>query len=129
MFFFQRRFLEPQCAVRDLEIWVQCYYRWLPILEIKNGGFPQVDLYTRVILSSISMLQQALQSRDFDDLPTPTNEDGNGIGLNMPSVSSFFPFSGDNTNSNELSNILTLSSDLLNDGSIFDGLSMSQGPD
>lgn len=118
--------------MRELELWHQCYYRWLPILEIQHGGFPQIDLYNRLILSSISRLQQALQSRDFDDL---TGIGGGGGGaqeggaLTMPTVSSFFPFSGDNTNSNELSNILTLSSDLLNDGSIFDGLSMSQGPD
>lgn len=96
-------------------------------MDIQHGGFPQIDLYNRLILSSISKLQQALQSRDFDDLP---GDGGGGMGLlSMPTVSSFFPFSGDNTNSNELSNILTLSSDLLNDGSIFDGLSMSQGPD
>lgn len=47
----------------------------------------------------------------------------------MPSISSFFPFSGNNTNSNELNDILTLSYDLLTDGSIIDGLSMSQIPD
>lgn len=130
-FFFQERFLEPQTTIRDLELWTQCYFRWQPLLEIKNGGYPQIELYNRIILSNISKLQQALQSHDFDDLPINESDDViNGMGPSiMPSISSFFPFSGNNTNSNELTDILTLSYDLLTDGSIIDGLSMSQIPD
>lgn len=125
----QKRFIEPQWKIRDMEIWMQCYYRWSPLLEIHNGGFPQIDLYNRMILSNISKLQQSLQSRDFDDLPTPTNEDTVFGCLHMPSISSFFPFSGNSANSNELNDILTLSNVILTEGSIFDGLSTSQGPD
>lgn len=131
----EERFLEPQTTIRDLELWTQCYFRWQPLLEIKNGGYPQVELYNRIILSNISKLQQALQSNDIDDLPIPLNESDdviNGVNVNgptMPSISSFFPFSGNNSNSNELTDILTQSYDLLTDGSIMDGLSISQIPD
>lgn len=135
VFYYQERYLDPQTAIRDLELWTQCYFRWQPLLEIKNGGYPQVELYNRMILNNISKLQQALQSNDFDDLPIPFNESDdviNGVNVNgptMPSISSFFPFSGNNTNSNELADILTLSYDLLTDGSMIDGLSISQIPD
>lgn len=113
-----------------MEIWMQCYYRWSPLLEIKNGGFPQIDMYNRFILSKISKLQQSLLSQDFDDLPTPSNEETVFGGPNIPSISSFFPFSGGNSaNSNELNYILTLSNDLLTEGSVLDGISTSQDPD
>lgn len=61
----------------------------------------------------------------------PANDDDviNGVAPPMPSISSFFPFSGNNTNSIELADILTQSYDLLTDGSIIDGLSISQIPD
>lgn len=122
--------MTPQTAIRDLEIWMQCYYRWLPVLEIKNGGNPQIDLFNRMILSSISKLQQDLQTRAFDDSnsvkPTSTKSDDNLI-QNMPMISSFFPFTRNTTNTNDLTEILASSNELLAEGSIFDGLSVQAG--
>ena len=65
----QKIFLNPLSSVKWLDIWVQCYYRWLPIVEIPNGGMPQVELFHRVILSHICKLQQALQTGEIEDLP------------------------------------------------------------
>lgn len=114
---------------------MQCYYRWLPVLEIKNGGPPQVDLFNRMILSNISKLQQDLQLRPFDDVPNSTSKtstssqpDGNLI-QGMPLISSFFPFTRNTTDNNDLTDILTQSNELLTEGSIFDGLSVQQGQD
>lgn len=127
----QDRHLRPKYAIRDLDVWTQCYYRWLPVLEIKNGGNPQIDLFNRWLLSSISKLQHALQARDFDDLPTATikksNNDDSLNGQNIPLISSFFPFTRNTTESNDLTDILNASTDLLAEGSIFDGLSVTQG--
>lgn len=124
----QTNFLNPQYAVRDMEIWMQCYYRWMPVLEIKNGGNIQIDLFNRMTLSSISKLQHDLQLRTFDEPASTTTPHADVHFLsNMPLISSFFPFTRNTTNSNELSDILTISNELLTEGSIFDGLSVQQG--
>lgn len=119
--------MKPATAIRDLDIWMQCYYRWLPVLEIKNGGNPQIDLFNRMILSSISKLQQDLQTRTFNDTAksSSTKSEDNLI-QNMPMISSFFPFTRNTSNTNELTDILATSSELLTEGSIFDGLSVQQ---
>lgn len=122
---------------------MQCYYRFLPVLEIKNGGNPQIDLFNRMILNRISKLQQDLQMRTFDEpnirkqsstaaaaaatatTATATKSDDNFLHT-MPMISSFFPFTSNTTNTNELTDILATSSELLTEGSIFDGLSVQQ---
>uniref|UniRef100_A0A1B0D6B3 Uncharacterized protein n=1 Tax=Phlebotomus papatasi TaxID=29031 RepID=A0A1B0D6B3_PHLPP len=120
-----RVILSPQCSVKWLDVWVQCYYRWLPIVEIPNGGMPQVELFHRVILSNICKLQQALQTGDFDDLPTSQQNGTERMVQNLPSVNSFFPFSRNNSDPNELTDILIASNELLVDGSIFDAISQA----
>ncbi|XP_059614071.1 myotubularin-related protein 10-B isoform X2 [Phlebotomus argentipes] len=119
-----RIILSPQCSVKWLDIWVQCYYRWLPIVEIPNGGTPQVELFHRVILSNVSKLQQALQTRDFDELPQHQNGTER-TGPNLPAVNSFFPFSRTKSDSTELTEILIASNHALVDGSIFDAISQA----
>lgn len=107
---------------------MQCYYRWMPMLEIKNGGNPQVDLFNRITINSISRLQQELQIRPHDvpssaaSAAAHTDEYMTG----MPSISSFFPFMSNVDSTDELTNILNISSELLTDGSIFDALSIVQ---
>lgn len=120
------RFLKPQTAIRDLDIWMQCYYRWLPVLEIPHGGNPQIDLFNRMVLSSISKLQQDLQTRSFEEPAAAATQSIDQLIQNRPLISSFFPFTRNTTNTNELTDILATSSELLTDGSIFDGLSVQQ---
>lgn len=128
-----------------MELWRQCYFRWLPIVEIQGGGYVQVEMLHRLLLSNVNKLQSALQTQEFDDVPprilspiltqsanavAPAGqEEEAGItpGQIMPSVNSFFPFSqhrhGDQT---QLADILNLSNELLVDGSIFDAISQTQ---
>lgn len=115
----------------DLEIWTQCFYRWLPFLEIENGGQPQIDLFHRILINNISKLQHTVQTGEFDENQMQSSNGDNATTTNnLPSINSFFPFSRNACcNSNELIDILTLSSDLLTEGSIFDGLSIAQAPD
>lgn len=114
-----------------MDIWTQCFFRWLPFLEIKNGGSIQIDLFNRVLINNISKLQQALQTGEYDEPSSPTiNSNGENLaGQLLPSVNSFFPFSRNLSDSNELIEILTTSSELLTEGSIFDALSIAQAPD
>lgn len=115
---------------------MQCHFRWLQILEIKNGGNPQIDLFIRKILSNISKLQQDLHTRDFENSPSnlqtsasSTAQTEDGINQSLPTIGSFFPFTRNTANSNDLTDILTISNDLLTEGSIFDGLSINQEQD
>lgn len=125
------QYLNPRCGVADLEIWQQCYYRWIPILEIKNGGFPQIELFQRLLLRNISKLQRAIETGDYDELPdeltTPTNSPVKQ--QMMPATNSFFPFSTNVCDATQLTDILTHSNELLMEGSIMDRLSIAQLPD
>lgn len=37
--------LDIQPHISDLQIWSQCYFRFLPMLEIIEGGKPQVRFF------------------------------------------------------------------------------------
>ncbi|XP_017061620.1 myotubularin-related protein 10-B [Drosophila ficusphila] len=65
----QDRFLQPAFRIFDLQVWDQCYYRWLPVLDIRGGSQPQVDLFHRLLLSNIAKVQRCLEFQNFDDLP------------------------------------------------------------
>lgn len=65
----QDRYLEPAHRILDLAVWDQCYYRWLPVLDIRGGGQPQVDLFHRLLLSNIAKMQRSLDMQSFDELP------------------------------------------------------------
>lgn len=127
------KYLEPRHHISDLDVWQQCYHRWIPIVEIKNGGFPQIDLFHRFILSNISKLQRALETGDYDDLPDDTKSNDttptNSPTKQMPAINSFFPFSLNIGDSSQLTDILTSSNELLTEGSIMERLSIAQLPD
>ncbi|XP_062141114.1 myotubularin-related protein 10-B [Drosophila sulfurigaster albostrigata] len=65
----QDRYLQPAHRILDLAVWEQCYYRWLPVLDIRGGGQPQVDLFHRLLLSNIAKLQRSIELQSFDELP------------------------------------------------------------
>ncbi|BES87802.1 Myotubularin-associated protein [Nesidiocoris tenuis] len=72
-------YLPVQCQISCLSVWQQCYLRHLPILEIKGGGNPQIDLLARVLAS---------QSEDSANLANDS------ITLeSLSKVGSFYPFS------------------------------------
>lgn len=156
------RFLKPRQSMSELSVWEQCYYRWIPILEIKYGGFPQIDLYHRLLLSNIAKLQRALELQDYDDLPDvyyertketrPNDNNGggkrnsielvdgverrrkslpqvaaNGVGTArlLSSISSFFPFSVNMGETQQLIDILTNSNEIIMEGSIMERLSIA----
>ncbi|KAL7743192.1 hypothetical protein ACLKA6_016322 [Drosophila palustris] len=65
----QDRYLEPAHRILDLAIWEQCYYRWMPVLDIRGGGQPQVDLFHRLLLSNIAKMQRCIDMQNFEELP------------------------------------------------------------
>lgn len=81
--------LKPNTNVCSLDIWIQCYFRWLPELEIRNGGKPQIDLCCRFIVSEIFQLQQTLTGA-VNGRAVRTKEENLEL---LKKVNSFFPFS------------------------------------
>uniref|UniRef100_A0A336L0Z1 CSON014244 protein n=1 Tax=Culicoides sonorensis TaxID=179676 RepID=A0A336L0Z1_CULSO len=128
-----------QTSVRNLEIWSQCYFRWIPMLEIKNGGMPQVDLFNRMLVNNIHRLQRFLseQFTNFNHNRISTNSilnnsmdtsggDSSENQVVQIQINSFFPFTSNTGNNAELSDILTSNGQLAADGSIcYDTASLS----
>lgn len=100
------QFLEPQFCLRDIELWQQCYLRWIPHLEIKQGGMAQCLLLNRMLLNNIGRLRRTLgqpgASENADErmdaleqilsatmVQTRDPEMASEVSL---AVSSFFPF-------------------------------------
>ncbi|XP_065363536.1 myotubularin-related protein 10-B [Calliphora vicina] len=166
------RYLLPEHRMSFLNIWEQCYFRFMPILEIKRGGFPQIELQHRLLLSNIGKLQRCLELQEYEDLPdiyyeltkeakplnastderrssqnsTPDFIDGverrrrvslplagaavgvtsdAGVASIMPEISSFFPFSNNTGETQQLHDILSSSQEFLLEGSIMDRLSIA----
>ncbi|XP_065094189.1 myotubularin-related protein 10-A, partial [Ochlerotatus camptorhynchus] len=134
-------FLDPQCTVRDMEIWHQCYFRWIPFLEIKNGGYPQVDLFNRSVVNNINKLLKVLNSENLsgsnENIPLVGNSEENILnkedtntneildGFKIPMINSFFPFTSNISNTEELLEILVANGEFLPDGSIVDCASLN----
>lgn len=77
--------LKPNPNLSSLEIWTQCYFRWLPDLEIKNGGKPQIDLCCRLLVSDILQKQKEDEAAKFNRNKEEYRE-------LIARVNSFFPF-------------------------------------
>lgn len=80
----QDRYLQPSTSIVDMAVWEQCYHRWLPVLDIRGGGQPQVDLFHRMLLSNIAKMQRCLELQNFDELPDAFYD---AIGEQRPSQS------------------------------------------
>uniref|UniRef100_A0A182QGP7 Myotubularin phosphatase domain-containing protein n=1 Tax=Anopheles farauti TaxID=69004 RepID=A0A182QGP7_9DIPT len=104
------QFLEPQCCLRDIELWQQCYFRWIPHLEIKYGGIAQCDLLNRILLNNVCKLRKNLNNSAVGETPDASNErmdalehilstmivqtrDPDAASEASMAISSFFPFS------------------------------------
>lgn len=99
--------LKPNVAVAFLDVWTQCYSRWLPDLEIRNGGKPQIDLCNRFITSEIHVLRQKLLSGDVNGTLNGGREENLQL---LKKVNSFFPFS---RNNGQIPGILSVNNSLL----------------
>ncbi|KAK4883686.1 hypothetical protein RN001_007005 [Aquatica leii] len=100
--------LIPNTAIAFLDIWLQCYSRWLPDLEIRNGGKPQIDLCSRFLRSEIHVLKQKLDNGDLNDIAM--NGNTNEYLTMLKKVDCFFPFS---RNHGQITGTLAINSSLL----------------
>lgn len=109
--------LKPNTFVAFLDFWSQCYLRWMPDLEIKNGGKPQIDLCNRIITSQIHTLRRRLQNSGLNESYDNAREDNLQL---LRKVNGFFPFSrtGENVYGVSSFNTSLLSGDVLDTQSI-----------
>ncbi|XP_073978652.1 myotubularin-related protein 10-B isoform X2 [Rhodnius prolixus] len=72
-------FLRVRPSLPNLQIWQQCYFRHIPLLEIRGGGNPQVDLMSRLLVAQVE---------NEGECPVDSV-----IGLDsLSKIGSFFPF-------------------------------------
>ncbi|KAK9887578.1 hypothetical protein WA026_023384 [Henosepilachna vigintioctopunctata] len=105
--------LKPKTETSALGIWNQCYFRWIPDLEIRCGGRPQIDLCARLIVSEVWELREKLEGKE--NCKHVQNREEYVKLLNT--VSSFYPFSH-NAKEVTINNTLLTSSDALDTQSI-----------
>lgn len=105
-------------GVQHMEMWSQCYFRWLPGLEIRSGGCAHADVAMRYVANEINTLRRHLTVPTTAAAPTTTtatvtsthnaellssqlangtnHDDNTSILEYLSHVNSFFPFSVNN---------------------------------
>ncbi|XP_017888753.1 myotubularin-related protein 10-B isoform X2 [Ceratina calcarata] len=79
--------LKPLYSIPTLELWTQCYFRWIPTLEIRNGGRNHIELYARLLRNDVNQLKMCLNG----NCGSPTIK-SNSYSVPM-NIDSFYPFS------------------------------------
>lgn len=110
----QPKELLPHGGLSSLSLWRQCYFRWLPLLEIPGGGLAQIDLHHRQLSAEVAALQRG------ESAPEQT----------LTQVGSFFPFSHGITRPGALlASSLTLNTSFLPGEAFLDSQSLLNAPD
>lgn len=105
--------LPVNCGLSSLELWMQCYCRWLPMLEIVGGGRPQVNFQTHLLVDEIIFLKNKLTALrnnqsgsvvpfDFSDELSFSCDSAQLRSHLQSNPSSFFPFTHHGVSSTEL---------------------------
>ncbi|XP_033198188.1 myotubularin-related protein 10-B [Bombus vosnesenskii] len=79
--------IKPLYNVANLELWTQCYFRWIPTLEIHNGGRNHIELYARLLRNDVNQLKMNING----NCGSPTGK-SNSYSVQM-NIDSFYPFS------------------------------------
>ncbi|XP_026462054.1 myotubularin-related protein 10-like [Ctenocephalides felis] len=107
-------------TITNLEIWSQCYFRFMPILEIKSGGKVQIDIQNRILVGNINEMYSTLATGE-----SYKTENGHKT-TDYSTVNSFFPFS--KSDDSRLSDLIALSTSLREDV-MCDSQSLLNAPD
>lgn len=83
----EKRVIKPLYNILNLELWSQCYFRWIPTLEIHNGGQNHIELYARLLRNDVNQLKMSING----NCSSPTDK-SNSCSVQM-NIDSFYPFS------------------------------------
>ncbi|KAL7296376.1 hypothetical protein TKK_0010390 [Trichogramma kaykai] len=97
--------IKPNHGISNLEIWSQCYFRWIPHLIINNGGKNQIEMYARLLQNDLAQLkidanEATVTSSNIDQLSTC---------LLQMNINSFYPFSNKSSGNNVSTPIMNAS--------------------
>ncbi|XP_017791187.1 PREDICTED: myotubularin-related protein 10-B [Habropoda laboriosa] len=79
--------IKPLYHIATIELWTQCYFRWIPTLEIRNGGQNHIELYVRLLRNDVNQLRMNING----NCGSPINK-SNSYSVPM-NIDSFYPFS------------------------------------
>jgi len=106
-----RMIIKPLYTISSLELWTQCYFRWIPTLEIHNGGQRHIELYIRLLQNDVNQLKLNIN----DNHSSSVNKIGT-YSLHT-NIDSFYPFSnkrsGNTISAPIMNNSIFLSESLL----------------
>ncbi|XP_051168086.1 myotubularin-related protein 12 [Leptopilina boulardi] len=100
--------IKPHYSIPSLELWSQCYFRWIPPLEIHNGGRNHVELHARLVQNDIAQLKINANG----NCESPVEKITSYI-VHM-NIDSFYPFSN-RTSGNTVSTPIMNNSLLMNE--------------
>ncbi|KAF3427363.1 hypothetical protein E2986_04716 [Frieseomelitta varia] len=83
----EKHVIKPLYNVANLELWSQCYFRWIPTLEIHNGGQNHIELYARLLRNDVNQLKMSING----NCGSPIDK-SNSCSVQM-NIDSFYPFS------------------------------------
>ncbi|XP_033226069.1 myotubularin-related protein 10-B [Belonocnema kinseyi] len=116
-----KRFIKPLYSISSLELWSQCYFRWIPPLEIHSGGRNHIELYTRLVQNDVAQLKVNANGNRGSPVEKLTTY------LVQMNIDSFYPFSNKRSG-NTVSTPIMNSSMLMNE-SLLDAQSLLTAPD
>ncbi|XP_043488779.1 myotubularin-related protein 10-B [Polistes fuscatus] len=117
----ERMTVKPLYCISNLELWSQCYFRWIPPLVIHNGGRSHIDLYTRLLQNDINQLRLRL------DRSCESPIDKLSSYLLQMNIDSFYPFSSKSSGNTVSTPIIN--STILATESLLDAQSLITVPD
>ncbi|XP_029034885.2 myotubularin-related protein 10-B isoform X2 [Osmia bicornis bicornis] len=79
--------IKPWYNIASLELWTQCYFRWIPTLEIRNGGQNHIELYARLLRNDVNQLKISIDGNCGSPIAK-----SNTYSVQM-NIDSFYPFS------------------------------------
>ncbi|XP_049871615.1 myotubularin-related protein 10-B [Pectinophora gossypiella] len=117
--------LEPCTSIAAMELWSQCYERWLLPLDGPQSGAVQYHVFNYAVLRDIQRLNEKLSA-----LSIMNNRHSNGdLGTEPPRpiVSRFHPFSL--SRSNEVRNLDAMQVSIIDASQLLDSQSLLNAPD
>lgn len=118
--------LKPQCTMPHLELWMQCYFRWIPPLQIHTGGRNHIELFHRLLKNGVTNQLKTTTTTNNGGGECASPVDKIATYLLQMNIDSFYPFGVRRTAGGN--NAIMNSSILMNE-SLLDSQSLLNAPD
>ncbi|CAK1542012.1 unnamed protein product [Leptosia nina] len=120
--------LEPCTNIAAIELWSQCYERWLPPLDAPGAGKVQYYLYNCALRTQIQKLNARLSSLSIMNDRNGDDCESAPAATNTPALTRFYPFSL-KTADNVTRNLDAMQVSLIDATELLDSQSLLNAPD